>query len=1223
MSRDIKFKTTILSAVLCGALGLAFIGSQLVNIENEMNNHSIELSSLEKETGNLLPEDYESAYAIEESNQSTFSPFNQGKISNDISSHLAKNESGELLYFGFSQGASASLKETTNDYGFINENGYLENGELDIEFFNEKFNEYYAISDAVSIGDLIDKYKLVISEKDSWLESNWYSYELSGNYNYSFDLKLDPDGDGVQAYRYDHGTLIEETGDIDEYNSAWLGTISDGVFIPVDGKDPGNTYAEVPEYQVSDLSNSVEFGYAKLKSTNVLGETSDVYARLSFDPTGIENGIGNLNQFANLANDSDSYNDGIMTVNIDSLLPGYTYELEDVYVAYPKVNNELDSNQQPKVVTSIDGTSDYGYLSLSNGPGTFDSFESFFAWDTTQTELEDEIENELLSSVNNLFIRELQVRVEEFVNASYNDYLDLITTAPLISSISKEPNFMVIEEGRDAVTFQVDINEGTLKEDWNSEWTNGIDYSYNPDNLTLKANVWNDDSLLDSKVTEDELVELEFKDETWVDGQYKPWANSSLFEHYDDNLRDDNIRTHVYTIESISTSERELEANTNFDNLSFQFSETSPYDTTFSGKELSEIFVLMDLNSYYENTLSTNTISSLSDDPLFKTKQYNLPLIENTFRWYDVTPNEAKFSFSYIVDDEDTHTEGYLEFDDQHDIVLLWNEDGSTQSEVDETTGTSYDYNSYSISESYELDDAEGNGVGQNPGVLKYIGTEDATTQQPVATVSYSVSGLKSFTEYNNFAIYIKSSDSDWVLDDYSNKNGDFIIPVEDDRIFDISTAFGLKTPHDVVFYYFIIILLLLIILINAILFLVLKWIIWWNKHMRLSLYYDGSASFDQGELIINLLHVNKYPKLWNAHESDLILIAAGRTIDATFKRDSSLHNGYRIYVTEETTSKRTVLSIMSASKYNQYSIGVKGDHETFHATVLSDQKAKRITKLIAQTDLETYNKTRETILSDIAQKVEKDYGKKAKKTQVTDLVASISDAKTTAHSLRYQVLFPKDSNMLEKAGITDLSDPETSEKLKFFHLFHGHLYELEYKFIGKYGSLYEFDFINLDPASIYVGITVSLNKGIDMRPSAALYGVTKELDGTFPSKTDSHLGKPSSESSANPYPLWTEDDAREYLEDKALARAYDIITKKHYEDENIDNFMPLQRAHEYYEDYIVKWLNNAPEEKEKFIKKMNKKTAKKTVNKEDVVENDEVSTSPTTDEIEINLDKK
>ncbi len=1221
-----KLSTGIISIVLCGTLGLTFLGNQIIEIDNAHNEYQLVDKEQREINGPLSDYTYDDAYAIEDTSLETNSPVNQNKISSDIESHLSKDSMGKPYEFMFSDRQKPSLKTFTNDYGFLNPVGTINGDGYELNVFEDKLFEYYGITPETTLLELINKYNAVMSEMSDWINQDWVKFNFNGEFDYTLDLQIDPDGDGITTYEYDKDDLITDVeDDFNSFNGTWMGQNKLDGFTPYKGVDD-DSFIEQDDEQPSSNNQSLDLGYAKLTKEHLNGDTSEEYARISFSPSSVDNPTSTLPNLTILANNRD----GNMKVTIEDLEPGYQYTINEIYVAYPKTVKD----NQPRLLSKIDGSDDYGYLLLTGQDDNYGGYDNFVSLDQPVEEVANDVKAQTIDLVNGIFIREATIRAEELVAEARIEYEELIKEAPFIPAISNNAHFSVIREGRDYITFQVDVFEGTPKEEWNVEWTNGVNYSYNPNTLEMRAKAWKDEVVADDRVAKEDVT-FEFKEDTWnyESDTYLTLDNNDTIDHYDSDLEGDSTRTHIYTITGIDDSMKtdastSLEASTNFDDLSFAFSDNNPYLGDYSGLTLPQLMVVNDLNNHYVSTIGNNSIASMNDEPLFSTKEYNLPLIENTFRWFDVTPNDAKFSFSYIVNDEDTLTEGYLEFDERYDIALLWNEDGGTNEVIDETTGTTSKFEEYTMSESFELKDEFGNEVGVNPGRLEYVRTEEATTQQPVATVTYQLYGLKSYTEYSNFAIYIKSPDSEWVLNDYSNKSESFVIPVDDDRIFDIPNSIKLETPHDVLFYYLIIILLLFIIVVMATIFLVIRWIIWWNKHMRLSLYYDGSASFNQGELIINLLHVNKYPKLWNAHEQDLILIAAGRSLDATFKKDDSLHNGYRIYVTEDTASKRTVLSIMSASKYNQYSIGIKGDHETYHATVLSDQKAKKITRMIAQTDLETYNKTRETILSDIAQKVDKDYGKNSFEKTSNTLVASISDTKTTTTSLRYQVLFPKDSSLLKQYKLDDLNADEARKRLKFYYIYHGELYEFEWNFIGKYGSLYEFDFINLEPSSIYVGITTSLDGGKNMRPSSSLYGVTRETDGTFPSKTDAHLGRPTNPK-ANSYPIWTEDDARNNLDEKALSRLYDIVTKKHYEDENIDNFMPLQRAHEYYEDYVVKWLNEAPAKRDKWIAKFEKEEAKLLKEKEalqkEQEQQQEISEEvklPEIEDIESNLEK-
>lgn len=449
---------------------------------------------------------------------------------------------------------------------------------------------------------------------------------------------------------------------------------------------------------------------------------------------------------------------------------------------------------------------------------------------------------------------------------------------------------------------------------------------------------------------------------------------------------------------------------------------------------------------------------------------------------------------------------------------------------------------------------------------LSYLGEfgADDPNKGNFPAFEYQLNNLVSDREYSNFGIAFKSSGTTW-SDLISNDE----ILLTDERIvidFPLEDV-TFVTSHDIVFYVWVSIILLTLLILLILFLILVRAVIWWHRHMSLSLYFDGLNSLSEGELIINLLHVKRYKHLWNAHEEDLLLIAAGRPVEAVFKKSESIPGGYRIYVTDDTSQKRTVLSIMSASKYDQYHIGIKGQHDTNHAYVLSDKKAKKITRMISRTVDELNEETREHLLENVLKKTGKDVVK-AKKDH-HNVIAHISDVKSTPTSLRYQVLYSDTDAML-----TDHDPIKDDNQIKFYYVYNGKLYEMEHKFVNKIGHMFEYDLINLQPGTIYTGLSKSLDGGKTIFPSAALYGTTKDNQGHILSKTHAALAKPAKR--AKGVQLWSFESALNQLGEVILHRTFDVLTKKHYEDENPDNFLSIEKAYEYYDDYILDWLEDS-----------------------------------------------
>lgn len=596
----------------------------------------------------------------------------------------------------------------------------------------------------------------------------------------------------------------------------------------------------------------------------------------------------------------------------------------------------------------------------------------------------------------------------------------------------------------------------------------------------------------------------------------------------------------------------------------------------FSTLNNNEVEQVTNVSNSANESIHTYTYS---DGAYVTPDTYDAPfaLIDSSFQFLDITSTSAKIQFSYFIPGEESLPEDAYIVDPSTDIVFLWDKNGDGD---------------FTLSESYEVV-PEGENPDQywNGRYITYVPTEEVDSNI-VKTATYQINGLEGDTTYKDFGIYVKSPESLWVKENWTltGKTDQSVIEDSTEELnnwFLVPQDIILKTARPLSFYYWIIIFMLLLIVALLSAFVVYKWIDWWHKHMSLALFYDGKISFEQGELVINLLHVNRYSKLWHAHEEDLVLIAAGRALDARFTRTSSVPNGYRIYLTEDTGSKKVVLSMMSASKYNEYYIGIRGHHDTFHAQILSDVKAQKITRLISKSIDEVNDETREMMLQEIVKKTSKEEAKTL--ISKTGTLAHISEIKSTQTTLRYQLLFPKHH------GDLDGFDPEASG-FGIYYIYHGKVYKMEHKFMGKYGHQYEFDLINLKPDSIYVGLSVSFDGGKTIQPSSAIYGVTRDKDGVIHTKTHALLGGPNS-TSEKTYPMWTKAKALEVLEEEAFFKMKGIITKKHYEDDNEDAFITSERAETIFSDYIDKWI----EEAEKLESKAQKVGVKKAPTAEEI----------------------
>ncbi len=675
--------------------------------------------------------------------------------------------------------------------------------------------------------------------------------------------------------------------------------------------------------------------------------------------------------------------------------------------------------------------------------------------------------------------------------------------------------------------FTVDIIPGSAGHDIDG---NQITMCYddvvygNPDALTLTADIV--DSETGTVITEG--VELDYTESPYEDG-------------IDSN---EQAATHTFVLKG-------LEKGAYYDNLQFTFNiENELIGTSFEFDENPE-------TAFIPNFLITSeTVHPEGNNYLFRTSDFSKPLVDSSFMFTEITPYTATFSFSYwYVPPEGstrvTTTDDYYHFNPEEDVYLVQNIGTDEEPE-------------------YKQLDIEFNEI-----IYKGTETDSDTDIHYVKVPSYTVSGLTPNTDYNQFSIFIEADESDPESEYYTDSStfmtfDDAFKGLNDGTLTssDVMTMYSVpeyrgsfKTPHNIAYYIEAIAILLAIVIFFILIAVAIYMYFWWQKHISMAVYFDGEESFLNGELIINLIHANRHYEIDHAHEEDLILYAAGKEIDAIFRRDPEVKHGFKIYVTEDTNDRTALVSIMSASKYNTFSIGV--DHHEFHAQVITDKKAKKIAKSHERDLRNVYDDEREKILEEMNHDSRRGTSLEAEH----GLISHISHKKTRRHSLRYQLLFHDAHERLNSFN-------PLSEKLEFYHIYKGDAYKIEHKFIGKYGTMFEFDLIGLEPNTVYVGLSISYDGGVTVLPSMSVYGITRDQEKHLNSKDEAILGKPIK--GAKKVPMWTKQEGIDYIGKTIVDATCDVMVKKHYEADNKGVILPLEEAHEHYDKYVDKWFAKA-----------------------------------------------
>ncbi len=587
-----------------------------------------------------------------------------------------------------------------------------------------------------------------------------------------------------------------------------------------------------------------------------------------------------------------------------------------------------------------------------------------------------------------------------------------------------------------------------------------------------------------------------------------------------------------------------LDSTVAYDNLNFTFDYNNSLADTIYADEFDPELLTANVDSSYFGT-----------DYLFRSPEYSKPVISTSFMFSDIDAHAATFSFTYWQGDDETEARGneseFYYFDKVEGVHLFsdLNDDGHYTENEELTTDTSY---------------IEGADVS---------GQEIASVLTPTNTVFYRIENLEDNTRYDDFSIFIDSTDKDGnsiesieaALDE-AGEEGLVAGSPEYSTLYTIPSYRGVfTTPHDIQYYINIIIILLIILIIIILIIAGIYVVYWWHRHVSLGVYFDSEDSLINGEFIINLIHANRNKLIWNAHEDDIKLYASGRQIDVIVRRDSSLPYGYKIFLTENTSNKKVILSIMSASKYNQYFIGVGS--QQFHAHVISDKKAKRIAKMFSKESKEIYTDNKNRILDELGSEYRKNH---IVEHPLHETLWHISETKNKKDSLRLQVLMPEQHSTLEHF------DPK-SEKIMFYHIIDGLAYKLDHHYIGHFGTLFEYTLNDLEPNTIYCGISVSYDGGKTIIPTTAVYGVTKDEHNHVQSKT--HAALATKPSTGKGIPMWTKEEALSVVGEETFNAILEILIKKHYERDNNEIKLPLNKAVEYYEHYATPWLENAEKE--------------------------------------------
>ncbi len=318
-----------------------------------------------------------------------------------------------------------------------------------------------------------------------------------------------------------------------------------------------------------------------------------------------------------------------------------------------------------------------------------------------------------------------------------------------------------------------------------------------------------------------------------------------------------------------------------------------------------------------------------------------------------------------------------------------------------------------------------------------------------------------------------------------------------------------------------------------------------------------------------------------NAHNKDIAFYAAGFHIPGVAFKSHDYPNGIRVALTGITESTMSVIHALKATKYNLWEISFDKGVTKHSLLQVSNPKHSAAAIKFAQNSGWEVTSSREKITEEIIKK-----SNRSKMSLFTldeldhKILASFNESLSTPTTMRVQFIAPNDEVALYIAG--------GAEKpiVNYFYTYNGNLYKFKSRFLKKTGSLYDFELYDLEPGKVYVGIAFELNNNGLLMPSTTIYGLTKNEDGTIPTFDEAALGMPKEDDKK--YPLWSEKITRAYLGDVSAEAIYKYVAKKHYENDNPDEYIAMAAIKTIYTEYD--WLLSgslSPVEEEEILKQI------------------------------------
>ncbi len=301
-----------------------------------------------------------------------------------------------------------------------------------------------------------------------------------------------------------------------------------------------------------------------------------------------------------------------------------------------------------------------------------------------------------------------------------------------------------------------------------------------------------------------------------------------------------------------------------------------------------------------------------------------------------------------------------------------------------------------------------------------------------------------------------------------------------------------------------------------------------------------------------------------NAKTSDILFYGTGKHIQGVAFRSKDLPNGVRVALTGIMDSSITVIHAMGATKNNLWEVSFDGGVTRQPLTQISNTKHTGAALSYAQEQGWEVTSSREKITEDAINRFQKSrIGDISLRDMNHRLLAGFNEKLATDSTLRFQLVVPREEIALTLAGSSE------EPNVNFYYVYRGMMYKFDSKFHSRHGNLYEWEFYNLEPNKSYVGISFELNNNGILIPSSTIYGSTKKANGSIPTFDESELGNPKDNVESKP--MWSKNIIDSYLGEKVSKIMYDSIVKKHYEEDQPNEYLAITQASTVYEDY--EWL--------------------------------------------------